>query len=521
MRILSGAWPHSSSKSGLEPALPHKKADRFQPAQPALGTQVAAKSGDVVYFSGSSEKAPVSLERQAVVQLKIPYPFKVYRRQKDHEQDALRNYMPRTLKPENLSSHLQGAKLIALGDLHGSYQKLVETLLATGLATMPPDSAKSFREISDALAQDILTEPNYPPGANPFRRYVTSRINGNSPQRSERLLKMAAFSKEAIDDINQRQKRYQGFYQQLRPLIQQLRWTGAEGQQLLLIGDVLSDRGALDFLTLDVIDQITQDNPKRLITLASNHDHAGMQTLIYAMFPMGWNTAASLGRSLLMATDSERQVRVAIHPEGEAVQMSLRPAWSPGSIFDLRDRYHRYVQASQLVHYRPESKTLFTHAPINPVEVSRLNDVLSQRYLECAPVPQSDSKSGRARLSDIGFWQSWANRFWQTYAGKAFEENSLKTPVEELLESMEPEQGFLWRRDALKEEASLPFFNNGVQMLVHGHDRGSVDSPFSVHHQWSAPAGKAPYSVVNLDQDTRKTLHSVENHQECSLYAEF
>lgn len=519
LRILSWAW---SYKPDRKAALPPKNADASGTASVDHSANLLTDpSGDTLRFRGTGPEVALTAQGRAVQQLKIPYAFKVYRREKAPAQGKISNYLPRTIQPENLASHLRGAKLIALGDLHGSYQKLVETLLATGLATMPPDSAASFREISDAFAQDILTEPKYPTDANPFRRYAISRINRNSLERSERLLKMAAFSQEAIDDIKQRQKRYQGYYQQLRPLIQQLRWTGTEGQQLLLIGDVLSDRGALDFLTLDVIDQITRDHPHRLIGLASNHDHAGMQTLIYGMFPVGWSVAASLGRSVLIATDEDPQVRLSLYPEGEAVRVALRTEERPGSLLDLRERYRRYVQGSQLVHYVPEAQTLFTHAPVNTTEISQLNDILSQRYLDCAPTPQFDSKSGRARLSDVSFWQTWANRFWQTYAGKAFAENSLKTPVEEMLEGLEPGQGFLWRRDSLKKKDNLPFFNNGVQALVHGHDRGSLDSPFSVHRQLSPFPWKVPYTVINLDQDTRKTLHRVEHHPACTLYAEF
>ncbi|WP_303672930.1 hypothetical protein [Vampirovibrio chlorellavorus] len=517
-QLLSRAWARSAYKPDRKAALPPKNADASPSASVDLSTHF---SGDTVRFRGSGSEGEATVSRQVVQELKIPYAFKVYRREKDPVRGKISNYLPRTIQPENLASHLRGAKLIALGDLHGSYQKLVETLLATGLATMPPDSVASFREISDAFAQDILTEPRYPTDANPFRRYAISRINRNSLARSERLLQMAAFSQEAIDDITQRQQRYQGYYQQLRSLIQQLRWTGTEGQQLLLIGDVLSDRGALDFLTLDVMDQITRDHPHRLIGLASNHDHAGMQTLIYGMFPVGWRLAASLGRSVLMATDEDSRVRLSLHPEGEAVRVALRTEEAPGSLSDLRQRYRRYVQGSQLVHYGPEYQTLFTHAPVTTTEISQLNDILSQRYLDCAPTPQFDSKSGRACLSDVSFWQTWANRFWQTYAGKAFAENSLKTPVEEMLEGLEPGQGFLWRRDPLKKKDSVPFFNNGVQALVHGHDRGSLDSPFSVHRQLSPFPWKVPYTVINLDQDTRKTFHAVTSHQPCSLYVEF
>jgi hypothetical protein len=522
LRILPWAWPKSSIKPDRNTPLPAINTDAFGAAGVGQAAAMPLDTPrDTLHFRGREPEGAWAIQRQAVRQLKIPYAFKVYRREKDPAQGKISNYLPRTIQPENLASHLRGAKLIALGDLHGSYQKLVETLLATGLATMPPDSAASFREISEAFAQDICTEPKYPTEANPFRRYAISRLNRNSPEQSERLLQKALFSQEAIDDILQRQKRYQGYYQQLRPLIQQLRWTGTEGQQLLLIGDVLSDRGALDFLTLDVIDQITRNQPHRLIGLASNHDHAGMKTLLYGMFPVGWGLAASLGRSLLIATDEDAQVRLSLHPEGETVRVALRTEESPGSLSDFRERYRRYVQGSQLVHYRPEHQTLFTHAPINATEISQLNDVLSQRYLDCAPTPQFDSKSGRVRLKDIGVWQSWANRFWQTYAGRAFEENSLKNPVEEVLLSQVPEQGFLWRRDPLKKKDSLPFFNNGAQALVHGHDRGSQDSPFSVHRQLSPFPWKVPYTVINLDQDTRKTVYSVTSHQPCSLYVEF
>jgi hypothetical protein len=126
---------------------------------------------------------------------------------------------------------LKNAKLVAVGDLHASYYKLIETLLAANLIAMPPETAKALL----ALVQD------------------EKGITGTVAER-------------------------QALYAQVKALIPQMQWVGGN-RQLLLIGDVLADRGPFDNITLDIIEYLTKDHPERLIRLASNHDHEALKHL--------------------------------------------------------------------------------------------------------------------------------------------------------------------------------------------------------------------------------------------------
>lgn len=433
----------------------------------------------------------------------------------------MRIYFARTLDPRRLPTHLEGAKIIALGDLHGSYHKLAETLIAAGLVSMPSQSAARFRVLSEAFRGEIASEKHYPPSRNVYQCYVTSRLNGKSPEKALKMLLQNGFTGVEVEDVSRRRETYRDYYNQLRPLIREMEWIGKPGQQFVLIGDALSDRGPLDHLTLDIVEHLNPENANRIIWLASNHDHAGMQSFIHKRLVLGWQTAGSLGRSLLISRKPD-QVQVRFTPDGEKIKVQIEPVLQEESGRHFADRYKRYLQDSRLMHYKADSKTLFTHAPIVDDNLDALNTVLWLYYPDCIQPAETnpDNISSADVQKPLGI--DWANRFWKTYVEKVFCKKALEGPVETLLMGERAYNGFLWRRESLNDERVLPFYGGGVNALVHGHDQQSLNSRFATQKQAEHADLIPEYTVVNLDQQTRKGIHNNSAEEDDStLYVEF
>jgi hypothetical protein len=133
------------------------------------------------------------------------------------------------LTAKETSQQLVSAKTIALGDIHGSYEKLVETLITSRLATMPPDKAERFIEIS-AEFEDLVAK---------------------NPHLAEPLVRAKAKEIEA----------------ELGEIIETITWIGGDDKQLILLGDILADRGVTDTLTLKLLNRLSSENPGQFIKL--------------------------------------------------------------------------------------------------------------------------------------------------------------------------------------------------------------------------------------------------------------
>ncbi|WP_373533584.1 hypothetical protein [Vampirovibrio sp.] len=476
-------------------------------------------AADRVQFAGQSAIAHANDQQWLVNQLKLPYDVKLMMRQKDPDTGKMMHLVPQVLNPQFLPARLMYAPLIALGDLHGSYQKLVETLIFTGLATMPPQPAARFQTLSEAFKREIVSEKKYPSGRNAYECYAISQLNGKTHAESLERLRTSGFTPEEIDDLSHRRSVYKHYYRQLSLLIQELTWCGQPGQQLVLIGDVLSDRGPLDHLTLDIIQQLNPKNADHLVCLASNHDHAGLQTLINKRFSLNWETGGSLGRSILIA-DRDNYVQVRLIAAEDKVQVQLESPAKGESGQHFLKQFKRYLQNSKLIHYNPASKTLFTHAPVINQDLQSLQDILNQYYQDgCRAVQQQFEKKG-TKEPGKPFGLSWANRFWKTYVQQVFQEKKLILPVENFLREKGNDGGFLWRRHDIHDPAVLPTAALDVETLVHGHDRQSVNSQFSVEQQIRDGNLTPDFTVINLDQRIRKSNSRSMWEGESRLYVE-
>jgi hypothetical protein len=321
---------------------------------------------------------------------------------------------------------LSKANVVGLGDLHGVYRKLVETLGMANMMQMPTEVAQRFVELA-----------NHPDNYSDHPR------------------KLAALSKE------------------LHKLVPAMKWTGGD-RTLVLIGDVIGDRGPFDQITQSIIEHLTRDNPGRIVRIAGNHEHNVLRHMIYKLNGIDDSCTPSLARSYAIA--------------GSSLPQEL----------ELKEQYGRYIGKTQLLHYDPKSKTLYTHAPIHKDNAQQLIAWLQSKS-EAYGLGKVLNYEEMKTEQDMSRFVKQANRAYQQYVAKAIKSGALDLKTEEMLITANDGHGFLWRRSKLDREADLPFKECGVKRIVHGHDNLSQESPFGVEKNPSSG-----YQVVNLDQDARK-----------------
>lgn len=124
----------------------------------------------------------------------------------------------------------------------------------------------------------------------------------------------------------------------MQSLVDDIIWTGDDQFSLLMLGDVLGDRGASDYLTMSLIENIQNQakiigNPDPIRIIASNHD----------LGVIGVNPG--IGR---YANNSSYGTAHIFHEADELEKM-----------------YKNYFEQMKLFEYNLKTKSLFTHAKMS------------------------------------------------------------------------------------------------------------------------------------------------------------
>jgi hypothetical protein len=130
------------------------------------------------------------------------------------------------------------------------------------------------------------------------------------------------------------------------------------------------------------------------------------------------------------------------------------------------------------MHYDPDKKILYTHAPVSEDEIKALIREMNKKGANILFESITDSKG-------ISRFVEQANAFYAAYVERVANTKTLENDIEGMLCGPLGTTGFLWTRNN-GSSFSLPFKNKGVELLVHGHTKG-----ISPH-------------TVNLDQNIRK-----------------
>lgn len=359
----------------------------------------------------------------------------------------------RTVSGITSSRALRRAKIVTIGDLHGSALKLVESLVLSDMVSMTPADAKRFKQLYQQLEQCALDNDWI--GQNPKKPFNGEMINGKLSNTAAR--KREAFIRQAAP-----------LYLQLQEIIQRMQWIGND-RKFIAIGDVLGDRGPLDLLQLDLFEQLPQ-----LKHIASNHDLNALLAIKEQGHIIGAVQRASLMRAQALMT----------HP---AVERTTQP---------LGDRISLFVERSPLMMYQSKNQSLYAHSPINSWHLKQLTEHLKrlgklpsgftyddintnniQQFIRLA------NQTHRELVRNIGNFQPYDNK---------------------LLEFLNSENGFLWSRNSIHEPTVkhlLPFIGKGVTRFIFGHHSFDPD--------WQSKQ-LAGYTLFSLNQKARKGLNATE-----------
>jgi hypothetical protein len=375
------------------------------------------------------------------------------------------------LKYDQVEDRIASAKSICIGDLHGSYEKLVETLIATNLASMPKESAKRYVELSKKLETLIVTNPGLEeikpqdPPKTSFERLMEKMFKAPPKQSLTEIEKAANLQAEIID------------------LLKTMKWSGPEGQKLILIGDIIGDRGVTDTITLELLSHLSAKSPDRIIRIASNHDHCA---------------AAYLLKKDSRINHHESQLR--------AFQLSK----DHDSLVSL---YREHLAELKLMHYDSDTQTLYSHAPITPANFETLIANLKEEgFIDQELRYQDINEDTIAEFVEI------SNAFYREAILFPFENglDSIDYKVEATVN--DSNNGFLWRRCRYADIADIPLVHQGVKTIVHGHDSSSqANSPYSVDR--AAKNSESPITIVNLDNQLRKSPE-YQSPENCRLFVQ-
>jgi|GEM_PF-3352652 len=145
-----------------------------------------------------------------------------------------------------ISGNEDEVPIYMIGDMHGNALKLLAVLGLTGAVRLQPESYKAWADLYESIipATDYLGE-----------------IWFNHPERLD----------EARTIITRLTKRPENFQDQIKRILDKLTWNPDFKGQIVLLGDVLHDRGHSDFMTLLLMERMHQKKLRYTYCLG-NHD---------------------------------------------------------------------------------------------------------------------------------------------------------------------------------------------------------------------------------------------------------
>jgi len=394
----------------------------------------------------SATKPIEEVEESKVKDLKIPYSFDVISLPKSKSPFS-KPSLEKTeeLKPALAYKKLHTAKSVAIGDLHASSQKLFETLVVGGFIQMPEAKLKQLQHSLAML--EIIGD------------IIDRKVSAP-----------AALTRLSPDPLKVEQDALKHYHKEVLDLLPQMQWAGGK-RQLILIGDVVSDRGAYDPTTLAMINHLDQQAPGQVIRLASNHDHNTLHYITNNQLDYDWQSQS-------------------IH---NAVRLARQ---TYGGEDLLKASYLKHLSQSQVFHWDAENKAMYSHAPINRSTLGSAINGLNKAGLNLIDYNSLNEMNLPHFVQSIN--QAYKDHVLEM-AGTA--------PAHRTKQLKEREEAFhklLWCRSPLNKESQLPFTEKiqGVRALIHGHDPKSLKSPFAAGR--TSPNEAPTVTIVNLDNGVRK-----------------
>jgi hypothetical protein len=409
----------SSPKNPHFGSIAHAKIDQFIPS---------LSENKVLALSCKTAQSlkPALMKQQYLIEaMSIPYPIKVFLKNKEGVGSA------GAISASEALEHLATSKAIALGDLHGSPLKLLETMVTSNLISMPVDQLKKMTTILQELKCEVLPE-------------------------------------KELDSLHQA-------HLKLKALIPEIQWTGGK-RQVILIGDVLGDRGPSDSITMDLIEHLEKSSAS-IIRLASNHDHD-----VIPYFNSNFDAVISPYNA-------------------NSVRNAVAVAQKMGTMENLKQHYAHYLKQSKLMHFDSENKVMYMHAPVDKNALAYCLQSLKDEGYPVTPLNQWHQGNIADCVEELNMaYQDYA----QQHIHKANKSQLVPQGLRQKPEFFaSPFFQLVWNRTSYPNKEQLPFNpeQHGIELFVHGHDSSSKQS---LSHFKVGKLGEKQLTVVNTDNNVWK-----------------
>jgi hypothetical protein len=337
-------------------------------------------------------------------QQKIPYPHRVLSLKRPAQllQDGHDYHGFKTTK-----SLISNTRHLAVGDLHGSWERLLETLVVANLTRLTPKQAAAFYKLSDDYYALLQKSPQF-----------------DDPH----VVKQA-----------------QVLAHQYLTLLNGLTWQGGR-RQLTLMGDTVCDRGQSDLFILALLDTMRHsakqqgvDDPFQIIY--SNHDHKALK-LFYDHY----------------LHDQQPTYHVFI---GRWFQNYQLVKQDPQLFKSMQRLYKDHFSRQRTLHYEPKQQALFSHGAINQT----LTQDLLQHLGVSAPHAARSSRQLQSLVHQVN--KKVQQHYIRPALVKAPDEVA-KVRIQTHLKAPHLEQ-FLAARKHLTTPNQIPFSSTALRYHVHGH----------------------------------------------------
>jgi len=346
------------------------------------------------------------------------------------------------------------ADIIAIGDMHANALKFLEQAMQAGLITMPKEKAIEFFDTYKkmiALAQN----PKLPPMEQIVENGEFIGMGHPSDEAWQTYKEQYPFFPFATE---QEKNDFATLHHTAEQLIDSISLTPrGQEKKLVLIGDLISDRGVSDTLVLHLLKKIREKNQP--VVMASNHD---MEPFFRA-FKYGYSPEAKQRASFYRArvVDMDRLNK------------------------ELREHY----KGMTLFYYDKEKKLFFSHAPITKELMAELKE--SCEYTGALDTPE-----------EMTTFVEKANAWFANIISDSVDETFHLTP-ESRGKQFHLLREIVWNREGLMQKEEVPFPQNVVKGYIHGHDSDSKSGQLRPEDGQKQKDSPDPV-VYNLDNTHRK-----------------
>lgn len=405
-----------------------------------------------------------------------------------------------------LEKELEQAREVVIGDLHGSTLKALEIAALSGSIVMP-DSVEVDSEISNKIIEVLglsKKTDSFASTAEQTKEAVRKNI-GNleklqsgqadfkelyylANHLSNELLDFPYSSKSPVvsleKDPEEFVKKIELYNKVIDKLLEYLDKIDVleEGPELTFIGDVVSDRGLSDKLTLKLFEKLFESG--RTNVCVGNHDLSVIKKLDESVGDSASSIYPTDSFLRDQALDSVEKKLGRSDENNFSIEDLISHEYADDQ--DAIERYKKFLMGSDLFHYDVDSKSFYSHVNLDSEKISAL---LTSGVI--------DFEGEINNEGDLAEFVDAANRWYKKVVSFIGSDKNIEE-AEVLYDLVDLTQKKV--KSQYSDLESIPF-SSIINNFIHGH-RKNVKSEFHLNEDGHAEGSTV---VVNLDDSARKS----------------